>query len=323
MKDKLLGLPVIGTAIRMQDRYNDDAADSFAASIAFFGFVSLLPLILLAFSVMGFLVRGDAQLEGQILEAVRTAVPGMGQALGEDGLESIVASARDNAGSFLGLGTVTLLFSGMKVIAGAQRALAVVFRMEIPTGVGARLQQLLALVLLGVLALLGSAVGGSVGVDLGEGVRGVLFSVGLTLVAFLVDLALFLVAYRILSPDPGYPPWRTLLPGSALAAIAWVALKAGGAALVAGGGGATAGTSLASAVGLLVLLYFAGRIFMYGAELSALLGDIEGPQEAAAGDHGLVEPRPVEDVAPAPADLVKLAGAAAVFAVAVQALDTD
>jgi YihY family inner membrane protein len=322
VRERLLAMPVIGTALRVQERYVDDAADNFAASIAFFGFLSLFPLILLGISVLGFFLRGDADFEARVVEAVSDAVPGLGSALGDDGLAGVVDDVKRNAGSLLSVGTAVLLFTGLKVIAGAQRALAVVFRMDLIKGVAARAQQLLALLVLGSLALVGSAIGGSVGLDFGDGLRGVLISVGLTLLTFLVDLALFLVAYRFLSPSPGRPAWRVLLPGAVLAAIAWVALKAGAAALLTGGGNTdTYGQQLAAAVSLLAVLYLAGRVFMYGAELSGLRAELT---TAPADDEvvgPLVEPRPLEDVGPKPAELARLAGFAAFLGVAGRLLD--
>ena len=313
MKETLRGLPVIGTALRMQERYVDDAADNFAASIGFFGFVSLFPLIIIALSVFGFVVRDDIALQTRVVDAISRSVPGLSSALGDDGLAGIVDGIGRNAGSLLSVGTATLLFSGLKVVGGAQRALAIVFRMEVPTGVKARLQQLLALALLGTLVLVGSALGGSVGVDLGAP-RALVMSIGLTALAFAVDLAMFLTAYRFLSPDPGAPPWKQLLPGSILAAAVWVALKAGGSSLLVAQGDNDVYGSLAGAVGLLLLLYLAGRVFMYGAELSALLGDMsEDEQEDESVEEPLVSPRPVPDERPAPIDLAKLTGAAAVL----------
>ena len=35
VKDRLYGVPVLGTALRVQDRYKADAADQFAAAIGF------------------------------------------------------------------------------------------------------------------------------------------------------------------------------------------------------------------------------------------------------------------------------------------------
>lgn len=313
MKATLARLPVIGTAMRMQQRYTDDAADSFAASIGFFGFLSLIPIIAVALSVLGFLVRGDVGLQDRVVQAVGDAVPGLSTVLPEDQLQRVVEGARDNAGSLLSISFVSLLFTGMKVVAGAQRALAVAFRMEVPTGLKARIEQLLALVGLGLLALVGSAVGGSASVDFGDEALALLISVGLTAVSFLVDLGLFLAAYRLLSPDPGEPAWSTLLPGSLLAAAAWTALKLGGASLVAGGGDAgTYGQSLAGAVGLLLLLYLAGRVFMYGAELSALKAGIDPPLLDGVDDDATTrsraEPRPARDVPPPLVATLRFAG---------------
>ena len=225
----------------------------------------------------------------------------------------------------MSIGTASLLFTGLKVIAGAQRALAVVFRMEIPTGLAARGQQLLALALLGLLAIVGSAVGGSVGVDYADGPTGVAISLGLTLLAFLVDLALFLVAYRLLSPDPGRPAWGVLVPGAVFAAVCWVALKAGGAALLAGGGGGGDSTNVFVApLGILTLLYLAARVFVYGAELAALRGGLhDEAEDDEDADEPLVSPAPSRDTHPAPMDLAGLAASWAVVTVAGRLLDRD
>lgn len=311
VKARLARLPVIGTALRMQQRYTDDAADSFAASIGFFGFLSLIPILAVGLSVLGFLVRGDVGLQDRAIQAVGDAVPGLSSVLPESDLRRIVEGARESAGSLLSISFAVLLFTGMKVIAGAQRALAVIFRMELPTGLKARLEQLLALAGLGLLALVGSALGGSAGVDFSNDLMGLLISIALTGVSFLADLGLFLAAYRLLSPDPGEPAWGVLLPGSVLAAVAWTALKLGGASLIAGGNNeGTYGKPLAGAVGLLLLLYLAGRVFMYGAELSALKAGIDPPLLDGVDEDPATraEPRLARDVPPPLVASLRFAG---------------
>ena len=48
LKDRILANPVVATLVQMQKRTKADAADQFAASIGFFAFVSLIPLIAFA-----------------------------------------------------------------------------------------------------------------------------------------------------------------------------------------------------------------------------------------------------------------------------------
>ena len=47
MKEKLYDVAVIGTVLRLLDRYKDDAGEQHAAGIGLFAFLSVFPLLLL------------------------------------------------------------------------------------------------------------------------------------------------------------------------------------------------------------------------------------------------------------------------------------
>lgn len=296
-KQRLAGVPVLGTALRMQERYVEDAADSHAASIGFFGFLSLFPLLALAVAAAGFVFRGDPGAMDEVATAVQEAIPALSATLGdgESGVAEALASARDNAGSIGLIGLVLLLVSGLRVVAGAQRASAVIFRVELPTGLGARVEQLVALAVLGLLALGGAALGGAIGVDAGSvdaALRSVLISAG----TFGIDLLLFVTSYKLLTPGDG-PSLRVVLPGAVLAALGWAALKLFGTSYIASQGDNPAYAGVGGVIGLLVLLYLAGRLYCYGAELSAIRAGIDVP-EIGPAEEPEVEPRPAHDVAP-------------------------
>lgn len=298
LKDRLYGVPVVGTALRVQDRYRDDAADQLAASIGFFAFLSLFPLIIMAVAVGGFVVRNTPGAEVDMVQAIRDAIPGLA-GLGGTDLEDLVSDVAGRAGTILGVGAVTLLLTGLRVINGAMVATTRVFRMAQPVGVKGWLRKLGALLLLGTLALGGAAAVGVVGIDVEAVPRPVSVILGLG-VAFAFDLVLFLVAYRILAASEG-PRWRELLPGAVLAATGWVALKSFGATWVASQAAKANelyGT-LGGIIALLLLFYLAGRLYLYGAELSAHLcergrpegdGTVVAPVSAAAVHEA--EPRP-------------------------------
>lgn len=277
IKDRLYDVPVLGTALRVQDRYVDDAGDQLAAAIGFFGFLSLFPLLLLAFSVLGFLFRGDPGLQGVVIDGVVTAVPGFGQMLdGEGGVATLLDAVERNAGTLGIVGLVTVLFTGLKVVNAAMVATTRVFRLELPTGIAAKGRQLGALVGLGLLALLAAAASGVAGVDVPLVPSWVMTGIGFV-VSMALDVALFLVAYRVLAAAPG-PHWRELWPGALLTGTAWTLLKVFSSTVVASQiaradelYGAFAGL-----IALMLLLYLAGRLYVYGAELSAVTRDPEG-----------------------------------------------
>lgn len=288
MADKLAGVPVLGTAIAVQERYKQDAADTLAAGIAYFGFVSLVPLLLLAVSVAGFLLD-DPDRQVEVALALTESLPGF-EAAAEDPdsavrqlLEGVVA-ARAATGL---VGIVALLLTGSKVIAAAMTALRVVFRGEVLRGVGARVRQVIAMVVLGLLAL-GGVTAASLTGGLLAGLPAVV-TLPVSLAGSLVfDLALFLGAYRVLSPTSQVTV-RQLLPGAVLAAGGWTTLKLVGASIIGAqvdSANALYGT-LGSVFALLVLLYLAGRLYLYGAELSAVLIErTDGPLTPPAPDEG-------------------------------------
>ncbi len=326
--ERLRAMPVIGTALRVQQRYTADAADALAAAIGFFGFLSLIPLVAVAVAVGGIWLRGDPIGQAQLVLTIQESVPALGALAGESKqLRELIASASTSSGGLLSWGVVLALVGGLRVVSGAQTASGVVFRIARPSGLRARLEQLVALAVIGTIALLGAGVGGTAGVDIGNGLLEAGRSMALVGVALVLDVTLFLVAYRMLTPGEG-PSWRVLLPGSLLAGTGWSALKLFGTSYITSQASRQSGGSAAigAVIGILLIFYLAGRLYLYGAELSAVLAGIDAPPirageefddadtDAAVGDDGPdarrrpeVSPRPALDDPPSASDAAKLA----------------
>lgn len=281
IKDRLYDVPVVGTAVRVQDRYQADAGDQFAGAIGFFGFLSLFPLILLALSVTGYILA-DASGEqvNEVARAIQDAIPGFSAALGggdeATGVGQALQTIIDNRGAAGGFGLALLLVSGLRVVNAAQTATLVIFRVDRSqmVGIKQKVKQLAALVLLGLLALAGAAAGSAIGVvstgRLFEGMD-VLAPVLTTATTFVLDAGLFLAAYRVFGTRKG-PPVSTLVPGALLAGAGWTVLKLVGATYVSSqvSNASELYGALGGVIGLLLLLYLAGRLYVYGAELSAV-----------------------------------------------------
>lgn len=279
LKDRLYPVPVLGTLLRLQDRYQDDDADQYAAAIAFFAFLSLFPLLALALSVAGFVVADRPDVQRDIARSITSAIPGLRALLRSGDQVTTVGAAIEGLverrGSIAVVSLATLLLTGLKVVGAASAATNAVFHVRRRlSGVRRAVHRVTALVLLGVLMLGGVAASfavGAVGVVGVSGAAAVLLRVGGVVLAFGLDFLLFLVAYRFLAAGAG-PAWRRLWPGALLAAAGWSTLRLLGTTYVAGQQQrfAFAG-AIASSIVLLVLLYVAGRLYLYGAELSALL----------------------------------------------------
>lgn len=315
MKDRLLRVPVLGTALRMQERYTDDAADALAASIGMFGFLSLFPLLAVVLAIVGATVGDNFFEQRRLVELIASSVPALSSIVGGDGqVATAISNIAENSGTIGVVGGATFLFAGLRIANGAQQALAVVFRREVPSGLAARGEQLLALGTTGTVAIAGAAVTSTVGANLGgDGFAGLAATVAGIALGFALDVGLFLLAYRLFTAGDG-PGWAVLWPGALLAGAAWTILKLVGSSYVASQ--ATSATStygtIGSIIALLLLFYLAGRVFLYGAELAALLSGLderhlEVDMVETAQRVPWVDPAPRPDTPPEPGAAARLA----------------
>jgi membrane protein len=274
--EKLKENPVIRTAQAVSDRYARDSGGYMSAAIAYYGFLSLFPLLLLALSIVGFVLAGRPGLQEDVAGSIAEAVPGLSTLLGERTLNRLVA-ARAGVGVIALAG---LLWTGMGVAGAARNALRRIFRQPLPLGiVQDKVWLLVKTVGLGTLALAATTLSGAVtGIEAG-GPAGIALLVGMPIIALALDFVLFLVAYRTLMK--GRPAWRGLVPGATFAAIGWTVLKLVGAWYASRTVASSSDVygAFATTVGLLVLLYLAARLFVYGAELNAVLAGEEDPRE--------------------------------------------
>lgn len=281
LKERLAQRPVLGFALEVQRRYGTDRAGYLAAVITYYGFLSLFPLLLLGFSVIGFVLAGDPAAQGDFVATLSRSVPGLEAVLGDD-VRALV-DARAVTGI---IGLLGLLWSGLAATEAAGFAVSRVFRVEpYATFLKKKAWSLGTTLLLGVLALGGIALVAVAGNLSPGGTPELVLRVLGPPIAVGVDLALFLVAYRLLTQRQG-PPFGRLWKGALFAAVAWTVLKVIGTWYVArtiAGSSAVYGT-FATAVGLLLLIYLASRILLYGAEINAVALERDRSRPLGSGD---------------------------------------
>lgn len=305
MKERLTALPVVGTLMAVQKRTKADAADQFGAALAFHAFVSLFPLVAVAVAITGWLLADQPEQVAEVVNAIQRAIPG----LEGEAIDNVLANVIDNSGSIGLFGFLGALYTGLRVTNAAQTATQFVFgvKLEEVSALKARAQQVGSLFALGFLAIAGVAVSAWVQSVVLSDVPGVLVPLGGLGLSALLDVLLFWTAYRIYSLGAGVG-WKDLLPGALLGGIGWTALKYFGGAylgsqvegsVVTTDGGSAATLLLATMIGLLLVFYLAGRLYVYGAELSAELigvgvrhhGRDDSPEEEADDDPA--DDRPV------------------------------
>jgi membrane protein len=285
-------------AMAVSERYGGDSGGYLSASIAFYGFLSLFPLILLALSVIGFVLAGNPGLQDEVTARVADAVPGLEKVIGRS-LKTL-EDTRAGAGA---LAVVALFWTATGAVGASRNALQRVFRQPPIEGfVRQKLWLVVTTTWLGAVALVTTALAAAIGGIRARGAFGVFLVIVISLATAALDFGLFLVAYRVLLRRRY--AFSQLWPGALFAAIGWAILKLAGAWYVTrtvSNSSAVYG-AFGAAVAALLLLFLAARLFVYGAELNAVMieqgggGRVEGERE----DGGRPAAEPVRAGNPGP-----------------------
>lgn len=247
-------------------RSSEDDVGTLSSALALQAFLSILPLVLLGASVVGFLVANDPVRRADWTHRLTGTIPGLESLIGRN--LGAAVNGRYTAGVVaLGL----LVWRGSALTGAATHMLGRIFGTEQRGLVKRRLRALAAVGSLGLCGLASAALT-VVATSLGTGP--VLAVLGV-LVAALADFVFFLIAYRELTP--GGPRLGTHVPGAEFVTICWTVLKVAGswlAATAVSHASALYGTA-GTVFGVLAVLMLGSRCFLYGAELSAALVDQE------------------------------------------------
>jgi YihY family inner membrane protein len=244
-------------------KFGDDQAGNLAALIAYYGFFSLFPLLLVLVSVVGLLVRGNPNLQTSILNSALRNFPVIGTDIDKN-LGSITGN-----GAALAVGIVGTLWAGLGVTQAAQHAMNTVWnvpRKDWPNFLKSRLRGLIMLVILGTITVVStftSAFGTSESAS-------DLLKIGGIAVGFVMNVALFLLSYRVLTVKQ--LSWGDVLPGATVAAALWTLLQSVGGFYVTHqlqGASNTYGT-FAVVIGLLVWLFLGAQVTLLCAEINVV-----------------------------------------------------
>jgi YihY family inner membrane protein len=203
-----------GFLLAVVKKFSDDQASQLAALMSYYAFVSLFPLLLVFVTILGFVLQGDPGEQHRILDGTLGQVPIIRDQLK---LHSLTGST-----AALVIGVVLALLAGMGITNATQNALnriwSVPFKRR-PDFLHSRLRSLGMLAILGSLSIVSAVVGGFVG----SSSHPALTVVGGVVVAFAFNLALFMLAFKVLTVAE--LSWRELLPGVIAASVFWQLLQ--------------------------------------------------------------------------------------------------
>ncbi len=255
-------LPPVAFLVGVVKKFGDDRAGRLAALIAYYGFFSLFPLLLVAVTVVGYAL-GDRSAE-EIKSSALGQIPVVGDQIGAQ-----VGPLQGSAVA-LALGVATALWAGLGCMQAAQDAMNEIWdvpRLDQPSFLVKRVRSAGVLAVIGVSLLAAGAVAQLLSLlpvlDGGGRLVAVLASV-------LVNTAVYVLAFQILAA--GGQRWRALVPGAVVAGIGYTALQLGGQWYVRRtitGAQDTYGT-FAVVIGLLGWLYLLAQLSIFAAEINVV-----------------------------------------------------
>jgi YihY family inner membrane protein len=292
--------PWLAVPLAAAKKFGEDRAGNLAALLAYYGFFSLFPLLLVLVSLLGMVLSGSHQAQQDVLDSALADFPVIGDQLRAN------AGRLDASGLALVAGGLSALWAGTGVVKAAQDAMNDVWDVPMrarPNFLIAAARSFAMLVVVATAVVATTLLTGA----LGAVSAGAPAEVGGLVLGGALDVGLFLVAFRVLTVRD--TPVRQLLPGAVLAGLAWVGLQVLGGYLLShhvDDAGETYGT-FAVVIGLLWWIYLQAQIVLYAAELNVVLarglwprsltGDGRPTDRRTLRQHAQVEKRaPDQDI---------------------------
>lgn len=236
-------------------KFGDDRGATLASQLAYYGFLSLFPAMLVATTAIGYL--GNDRVADSLVASVMGELPVFGEHVGPDAIRPL-------EGNWFGLtvGLVGLAYGALGVAQSGQHAMAQIW--NVPgvdrPGFFPRLGRSVGFVVLLGLGALGIAAVGQVG------------PVPVALLLQVLSTAtLYVASFRVLTPRA--VPLADLLPGATVAAVGYSLLLQLGTSLVRNQLARSEDLygQFALVLGLLGWLNLVAAISLYGAELNVVV----------------------------------------------------
>jgi YihY family inner membrane protein len=258
------GVRPVAFAVGVFKKFGDDRGGSLAALLTFYGFLSLFPLLLLLVTILGFFSGSEHSFVQRVEHSAFSQFPVVGTKLSTN-----IHGLQGRSVFGLVVGILFVLWGSQGALQTAQYAQAEIW--NIP-GVNrpnfwARLGRTgLMMLVLGLFLLVSTVLAGLVTI----GHHGAWAVVGAVVVSLVVNVGLFVVAFRLLTPKQ--IPWSDMVPGAIVGAAGWTALQYVGGVLVEHSLRNTSkeyGT-FALVLGLISFLFLAAQVTLYAAELNVV-----------------------------------------------------
>jgi YihY family inner membrane protein len=254
---------VLGFPFGVLKKYGDDQGGKKAALLAYYGFLSLFPLLLVFLTLLGYALADNKQLQQEVIATLAKQFPVIGRQV-ERSVSTIKGS-----GVALAVGVLGILWGGLGITQSFQDAMNDIW--NVPRRQRPNFWWRLARGLAALVLVAGEVLAATVLAQASIAGPGLLGRVDLLGGSFLLNLLLLLVMFRVLTGTR--IRWRWLLPGAAVGALGWSVLQTVGVQLV---NHQLERANLLYGVFAVVLvligwLYLSTQLVLYAAEINVVL----------------------------------------------------
>lgn len=265
---------VVAVPFAVVKRFGEHDGGRLAATVSYYSFFSVFPLMLVFVTVLGIVLRDNEELREDLVDGALGQIPVIGSQLA-------ATEGLSGSGLVLVLGILTALWAGLGAVAALQQGLDVLGDVPVHERGNAVVKKLRAVAFLVLLAI---------GLSLSTLAANLatLFDVGMLagavglLITALVDIGLLLMMFTVLPAQRR--PVRQLLPGAIVGGILLVALQQVGSWVVRryiAGASDTYGT-FAIVIALLSWFFLVSRVVLMSAQANHVLADRLSPRRLRA-----------------------------------------
>lgn len=264
--------PWLAFPVAVFKKFGDDRAGNLAALIAYYGFLSLFPLLLLFITVLDMTLRNDPALKQTLLNSALAQYPVVG--------EMIYNAIRQNPDSLPSTGlplaaAIVFLLFGARGVAGAMRnALCQVWAVpkDRRPGFPVSLLSDVGLVLVVGIGLVATTTLSTLAGGAGHILTGAGATIAAVAVSLVLNVGVFWLAFRLAAARQ--VRWRDLRIGAAISAVVWQVLQVSGGLVVTHQlkhASSLYGGFFGVVLGLLAWLFLQAEVTLFAAEIDAVL----------------------------------------------------
>ncbi len=272
---RIQAIPSIAHLIRAGERFNDRMGNQFGAAITYFSFLSLIPILMVSFATVGFVLASNPDMLTQLIDRIVNSISDPNLAMT---LKNTVKTAVEQRTTVGVTGLLIALYSGISWMGNLREAIRAQSRdvwerkpheeekiyfqyvRDFLSLIGLLIALTITMFLTSAAGTAQSAIVSALGLEGIEWLRPLLRVITLT-ISISANYLVFLWIFMILPRHK--PKHKALLRGTLLAAVGFEAIKFAMTVALPKLASTPSGAAFGSVIGLMAFFYFFARLTLF------------------------------------------------------------